>query len=260
MSGNKEIFARNLVYYMEKKGVDRNQLCADLDLKYTTVRDWTKGITYPRIGKVELLANYFGIQKSDLIEDKEPSIEKHQTNEIESSTLQQITDTSSKLVPERQLVVLDIAEKQLEEQNTVQEQPVQYDSNKVIPLYKQYEEDEYEEVLIYGEPSAGRGTWLSDESIESIMYPKPVPDHDIALRVRGNSMEPLFQDGEIVFVRKTKNVNHGQIIIIIVNNEAYIKKLYKHNQEVRLISLNSEYDDIILTEYDDVDVVGTVIL
>lgn len=53
---------------MDKKGIDRNQLCSDLDLKYTTVRDWIKGITYPRIGKIELLANYFGINKSDLIE------------------------------------------------------------------------------------------------------------------------------------------------------------------------------------------------
>lgn len=51
---NKEIFSKNLAYYMNKKGIDRNTLCSDLDLKYTTVRDWLKGITYPRIGKIEL--------------------------------------------------------------------------------------------------------------------------------------------------------------------------------------------------------------
>ena len=67
---NKEIFANNLSFYMNQKGIDRNTLCADLDLKYTTVRDWLKGITYPRIGKIELLANYFNINKSDLIENK----------------------------------------------------------------------------------------------------------------------------------------------------------------------------------------------
>lgn len=82
----------------------------------------------------------------------------------------------------------------------------------------------------------------------------------MALSVRGNSMEPLFQDGEIVFVKKTPNVNSGQIIIVNVNNKVYIKKLYKQNQEVRLISLNSEYDDIILTEYDQIEFVGTVVL
>ncbi|WP_153059380.1 helix-turn-helix domain-containing protein, partial [Streptococcus suis] len=68
--GNKEVMSKNLKFYMDKKGVDRNQLCADLDLKYMTVSDWINAKTYPRIDKIELLANYFGINKSDLIEEK----------------------------------------------------------------------------------------------------------------------------------------------------------------------------------------------
>ena len=68
--GNKEVMSNNLKYYMNKKGVDRNQLCSDLDLKYMTVSDWINAKTYPRIDKIELLANYFGINKSDLIEEK----------------------------------------------------------------------------------------------------------------------------------------------------------------------------------------------
>lgn len=67
---NKQIMARNIQRYMEQRGVTRQQLCDDLDIKYTTLRDWLKGITYPRIGKVEAMANYFGCEKSDLIEDK----------------------------------------------------------------------------------------------------------------------------------------------------------------------------------------------
>ena len=63
--------ARNIIRYMEEKGVTRQQLCDDLGFKYSTFRDWVKGITYPRIGKVEAMANYFGCEKSDLIEDKE---------------------------------------------------------------------------------------------------------------------------------------------------------------------------------------------
>ncbi|KKF49809.1 putative cI-like repressor [Streptococcus phage Javan636] len=68
--GNKEIFARNLKKFMQQRGVDRNKLVEDLGFKYTTVTDWTIGRTYPRIDKVEMLANYFNIEKSDLIEDK----------------------------------------------------------------------------------------------------------------------------------------------------------------------------------------------
>lgn len=73
--GNKEVFAKNLNYYMNLNRVDRNKLCDDLGFNYTTVREWTNGTAYPRIDKIEAMANYFGILKSDLIEDvpkKEP--------------------------------------------------------------------------------------------------------------------------------------------------------------------------------------------
>lgn len=66
--GNKEIFAYNLKRYMDQKNIDRNQLCLDLDLKYSTVSEWISGKKYPRIDKIELLAQYFDIQKSNLIE------------------------------------------------------------------------------------------------------------------------------------------------------------------------------------------------
>lgn len=67
---NKLIMARNIQRYMDQRGITRQQLCDALDIKYTTLRDWLKGITYPRIGKVEAMANYFGCEKSDLIEEK----------------------------------------------------------------------------------------------------------------------------------------------------------------------------------------------
>lgn len=55
---------------MDSRGIDRNKICADLNLKYTTFTDWINAKTYPRIDKIELMANYFGISKSDLVEDK----------------------------------------------------------------------------------------------------------------------------------------------------------------------------------------------
>ena len=67
--GNKKIFAENLQRYMDTKGIDRNGLSDAINVPYTTVTDWLKGKTYPRIDKIELMARYFGISKSDLIED-----------------------------------------------------------------------------------------------------------------------------------------------------------------------------------------------
>lgn len=67
--GNKEIFAKNLQKYMDINNIDRNALAEKLDVSYTTLNEWFKGSAYPRIDKIELLANFFGIRKSDLIED-----------------------------------------------------------------------------------------------------------------------------------------------------------------------------------------------
>jgi transcriptional regulator with XRE-family HTH domain len=69
--GNKEIFSKNLKYYMELNNKTRIDVCRDLDLPYTTFAEWYNGNIYPRIDKIELLARYFGIEKSDLIENKE---------------------------------------------------------------------------------------------------------------------------------------------------------------------------------------------
>ena len=71
---NKEIMAANIKKYMERKGVTNQQFCDDLDFKYTTFLDWINCVTYPRMPKIEAMANYFGIKKSDLIEEnKKPT-------------------------------------------------------------------------------------------------------------------------------------------------------------------------------------------
>ena len=68
--GNREVMARNIQYYMDLNGKTRNDVCEALSIKYTTFSDWVNAKTYPRIDSIELMANYFGIDKSDLVEDK----------------------------------------------------------------------------------------------------------------------------------------------------------------------------------------------
>jgi len=69
--GNKEIFAKNLNYYMNINQKNRSDVCRDLDIPYSTFTDWCNANIYPRIDKIEMLANYFEIKKSDLVENKE---------------------------------------------------------------------------------------------------------------------------------------------------------------------------------------------
>ena len=77
---NKNIFASNLQRYMNLNKVTRTDLSAALGVSYYTITSWVNGSKYPRMDKVEMLADYFGILKSDLIEDKMTE-EKEKDNE-----------------------------------------------------------------------------------------------------------------------------------------------------------------------------------
>lgn len=68
-NNSKEIIAKNIQHYMNLRGIKRNDICEVLGIKYTTFTDWVKGRAYPRIDSIEKIANYFGIEKSDLIEE-----------------------------------------------------------------------------------------------------------------------------------------------------------------------------------------------
>lgn len=69
--GNKEVFSKNLKYYMEKYNKTRNDIAKITNVPYSTVSSWCNALYYPRIDKIEMLANYFNILKSDLVENKE---------------------------------------------------------------------------------------------------------------------------------------------------------------------------------------------
>ncbi|AGF87407.1 TPA: helix-turn-helix transcriptional regulator [Streptococcus suis] len=237
---NKDIFSKNLKYYMDKKGVDRNQLCSDLDLKYTTVRDWIKGITYPRIGKIELLANYFGINKSDLIEEKStipsssiplPNFDPRKTillsnyDKLNDTRKNKLLATSETLLAEEQGKVIDISEKRSG-----------YDARKRISL------------SVPGKVSAGTGYWQEDDYDTMVdFYADDIPDeskYDTVAVVVGHSMEPKIKNGDFLFIKMKDQVDLNKIGIFQVDGENYVKKLKSDCLE----SLNPDYDNIQFTE------------
>lgn len=67
---SKETFAKNLKYYMEKKDINQKELAEIVGVSAPTVFNWLQALKYPRIDKIEIMANYFGILKSDLIEQR----------------------------------------------------------------------------------------------------------------------------------------------------------------------------------------------
>ncbi|HEM6204643.1 TPA: helix-turn-helix transcriptional regulator [Streptococcus suis] len=248
---NKDIFSKNLKYYMDKKGVDRNQLCSDLDLKYTTVRDWIKGITYPRIGKIELLANYFGINKSDLIEEKStipsssiplPNFDPRKTillsnyDKLNDTRKNKLLATSETLLAEEQGEIIDISEKRAE-----------YDARKRISL------------PVPGKVSAGTGYWQEDDYDTMVdFYADDIPDeskYDTVAVVVGHSMEPKIKNGDFLFIKLKDQVDLNKIGIFQVDGENYVKKLKSDCLE----SLNKDYDNIPITADTDFRTIGEVV-
>lgn len=248
---NKDIFSKNLKYYMDKKGVDRNQLCSDLDLKYTTVRDWIKGITYPRIGKIELLANYFGINKSDLIEEKStipsssiplPNFDPRKTillsnyDKLNDTRKNKLLATSETLLAEEQGKVIDISEKR-----------AGYDARKRISL------------SVPGKVSAGTGYWQEDDYDTMVdFYADEIPDekdYDTVAIVVGHSMEPKIKNGDFLFIKLKDQVDLNKIGIFQIDGENYVKKLKSDHLE----SLNKDYDNIPITADTDFRTIGEVV-
>ena len=246
MSNNKskEIFSANLEKLMSSRDVDRNKLCSDLGLKYTTVRDWLKGITYPRIGKIELLADYFGVNKSDLIEDKTQEEKEVKEVKIPTSPLvQKITEKVVKLSTPRKQKVLNYANEQLKEQN-----------NKVIMI-----EEKLFEYRVFEKLSAGTGfSYFNDGNYDTVFYDKDL-DHDFASWVFGDSMEPKYMNGEVVLIKETGFDYDGAIYAVDWDGQTYIKKVYREKDGLRLVSINNKYKDKFAPFEEDPRIIGKIV-
>ena len=103
--------------------------------------------------------------------------------------------------------------------------------------------------------AAGHGWLLEGYEYEYYEFEDAPKSADFALRVRGNSMSPMYDDGDIVFVRQTVLVESGQVGVFCLNGEGYMKQL----QGNRLISLNTEFDAIVVCEHDSFYTAGRVV-
>ena len=113
-------------------------------------------------------------------------------------------------------------------------------------------------VLLYDLPvSAGPGVYLDDATAEEIHIPdnEKTDSADFALRIRGNSMEPKYHDGDVLLIEDTDSVEVGELGIFILDGNGYFKKFGGDC----LISLNPEYGDILLKEYAEAVCCGRVV-
>lgn len=166
-----------------------------------------------------------------------------------SPTTSPIQSIYDELKPPRQAKVLTYAEKQLDEQRNEEEMK----KNEVSEIIQLYSYDYYDHAT-----SAGTGQYLNDVRVERIELPVDV-DADFVIPIKGDSMEPDYQDGDLVFIQTSVDLNDGVIGVFNYNGEAYIKQLVIDEDQAYLHSLNPEYKDMPITPETDFRIIGEVV-
>lgn len=237
---SKIIFGQMVDYFRKENNLTMEELGIRLGKAKSSISRWINGERYPKIEEIEEIALFFKTDIETLIFgfDKDSKI------------IDDINDVLRMLDKFHQQKVYDYATEQLNEQNNVVN----------LSDYIQ-EETEWYDVKFYGSVSAGTGLYLDDEQVETISFGADmVPaSTDFCLKVNGDSMEPTFHNGDYVFIKRETEFRNGTIGAVIVNGEAYLKKLYITEDSIKLVSLNKKYQDITVTDTDNFKYVGTVV-
>ncbi|MDK8175345.1 hypothetical protein HMPREF3031_06290 [Staphylococcus sp. HMSC072B07] len=230
-------FSSNLERLMNKRDMSDSDLANLVDVNRTTVTRWRKGIRSPKLDKLPEIANIFGVEPLDLVSENN-----------KNKVIEEINTTTSQLTPPRQHNVLDFANKQLEEQNN----EVSENDRNIITIKR-----------MHAAAAGVVGEELFDDLIEEDVefYEDEVPKGaDFCILVNGDSMEPMIKEGTYAFIKRETNIKDGTIALVVLDGTSFIKRVDIHPEYLKLISLNPKYEDITVSSFNDLKVVGKIVL
>ncbi|WP_212573778.1 XRE family transcriptional regulator [Streptococcus sp. 11-4097] len=228
----------------KKHNLTLDELANNLNNRYPDTMNFNKGKISkwendkeePRLSSVRVLADYFDVP-----------LDYFNGNEAK------ILPIYNKLEEPRQEKVLNYAKEQLEEQEN---------SNIISMFDKPQEDEDYITDYVEGLVAAGHGTFQEDNlHMEVRLRAEDVPEeYDTIAKVAGDSMEPLIEDNDLLFIRVASQIDVNSIGIFQVNGKNFVKKLKRdYDGSWYLQSLNSGYEEIHLTENDDIRTIGEVV-
>ena len=115
------------------------------------------------------------------------------------------------------------------------------------------------EYRVYERMSAGIGASVYDDQNFDTVYFNEELAHDFASWVSGDSMEPKYQNGSVALIRETGFDYDGAVYAVVCNNQTYIKRVYREEDGLRLVSINPKYKDIFLSYEEDPRIVGIIV-
>lgn len=202
------------------------------------ISKWENDREEPRLSSVKILADYFDVPLDYF-------------NGIDIDQAEILT-IFNQLDEDRQANVVDYATALLNEQVSM----------KTTTVLEKYKDDDYIIDYVEGLVAAGHGTFQEDNlHMEVRLRAEDVPEsYDTIAKVAGDSMEPLIEDNDLLFIKVTSQVDINDIGIFQINGKNFVKKLKRdYDGSWYLQSLNSGYEEIYLSEDDDIRTIGEVV-
>nr|DAR76961.1 MAG TPA: Repressor protein CI [Caudoviricetes sp.] len=221
------------------------QMALKIDMPASTINSiLNRGILKSNVDNIFKICSALGIRPESLAE----GIDFHKQAENSSD----IVAIYNQLDEERQENVVDYATVLLNEQVSM----------KATTVLEKYRTDDYIIDYVEGLVAAGHGTFQEDNlHMEVKLRTEDVPEnYDTIAKVAGDSMEPLIEDNDLLFIKVTSQVDINSIGIFQINGKNFVKKLKRdYDGSWYLQSLNSGYEEIHLSENDDIRTIGEVV-
>ena len=203
----------------------QKDIADQLGITYQAYSAWERGIKQPSRDKVKLLEQILNAPKGYFTEVEIVRLYNSLSDEAKDQALSYVR----KLVQKEQCKnVVSISEK----------------------LYEYH---------VYEKMSAGIGSSVyNDQNYDTVYFHEELA-HDFASWISGDSMEPKYQNGSVALIRETGFDYDGAVYAVVCNSQTYIKRVYREEYGLRLVSINPNYKDIFLSYDEDPRIVGIIV-
>ena len=203
----------------------QKDIADQLDITYQAYSAWERGVKQPSREKVQQLEQILNVPKGYFTELEIVRLYKILSDEGKDQALSHIRS----LVQKEQC------------------------KNVALISEKLYEYHVYEKM------SAGIGSSVYNDQNYDIVYFDEELAHDFASWVSGDSMEPKYQNGSVALIRETGFDYDGAVYAVVCNSRTYIKRVYREEKGLKLVSINLKYSDIFLSYDEDPRVIGIIV-
>lgn len=233
----------------KEKGLTNAQIAALSGVTLSTLDKITSGVnTNPKLDTLQAICRVLGCR----LDDFDSGQQQKKSHSISNEALKLAKDFDALDTWGKQLL-RTVADRELERVSAVEES--------VALAQAAQRRESTVDMIVYTYPAAAGVPLYAEDDYERIEYPESeVPrGTDFGIRISGNSMEPTIPNESIVWVRRTGELQNGQIGIFMINDESVCKRFYKRGDEISLESDNPDYKPIVINDFERFGVVGKVL-